>query len=39
VDLTQQMVNLIDYQADYQACSKAVTTGNNNLQTVVSLIR
>ncbi len=39
VDLTQQMVNLIDYQADYQACSKAITTGNNDLQTVVNLIR
>ncbi len=38
VDLTQQMVNLIDYQADYQACSKAITTGNNDLQTVVNLI-
>jgi flagellar hook protein FlgE len=39
VDLTAQMVNLIDYQADYQACSKAITAGNNDLQTVVSLIR
>ena len=38
MDLTQQMVDLIDYQADYQACSKAITTGNNDLQTVVNLI-
>jgi flagellar hook protein FlgE len=39
VDLTQQMVNLIDYQADYQANSKSITTDNTDLQTVVNLIR
>jgi len=38
VDLTQQMVNLITYQADYQANSKSITTGSNLLQTVVGLI-
>ena len=39
VDLTSQMVNLIDYQADYQANSKSIETGNTLLQTVVNLIR
>lgn len=39
VDLTKQMVNLISYQADYQANSKSITTGNTLLQTVVDLIR
>lgn len=39
VDITQQMVNLIDYQADYQANSKSITTGNTLLQTVVNLIQ
>ena len=39
VDLTAQMVNLIDYQADYQANSKSIETGNTLLQTVVNLIR
>ncbi|MGC9196529.1 MAG: flagellar hook-basal body protein [Syntrophobacteraceae bacterium] len=39
VDLTQQMVNLIDYQADYQANSKSIATGDNILQTVVNLIQ
>jgi flagellar hook protein FlgE len=39
VDLTQQMVNLISYQADYQANSKSIETGNTLLQTVVNLIR
>ncbi|MGC8494234.1 MAG: flagellar hook-basal body protein [Syntrophobacteraceae bacterium] len=38
VDLTSQMVNLINYQADYQANSKSIVTGNNLLQTVVNLI-
>ncbi len=38
VDLTTQMVNLINYQADYQANSKSIVTGNNLLQTVVNLI-
>ncbi len=39
VDLTSEMVNLIDYQADYQANSKSITTANTLLQTVVDLIR
>lgn len=39
VDLTQQMVDLITYQADYQANSKSIETGNTLLQTVVNLIR
>ena len=30
VDLTAQMVNLIDYQADYQANSKSIETGNTH---------
>lgn len=38
VDLTSQMVDLINYQADYQANSKSIVTGNNLLQTVVNLI-
>ncbi|MGA2403223.1 MAG: flagellar hook basal-body protein [Syntrophobacteraceae bacterium] len=37
VDLTTQMVDLITYQADYQANSKSVQTGNDLLQTVVNL--
>jgi flagellar hook protein FlgE len=39
VDLTKQMVDLITYQADYQANSKSIETGNTLLQTVVNLIR
>jgi flagellar hook protein FlgE len=39
VDLTAQMVNLIDYQADYQANSKSISTASEDLQTVVNLIR
>ncbi len=39
VDLTAQMVNLIDYQADYQANSKSITTDSTDLQTVVNMIR
>jgi flagellar hook protein FlgE len=39
VDLTAQMVDLITYQADYQANSKSIETGNTLLQTVVNLIR
>jgi len=39
VDLTTQMVNLIDYQADYQANSKSIATGSTLLQTVVGLIQ
>ncbi len=39
VDLTAQMVNLINYQADYQANSKSISTASTDLQTVVNLIR
>jgi flagellar basal body rod protein FlgG len=39
VDLTSQMVNLINYQADYQANSKSISTASTDLQTVVNLIR
>jgi flagellar hook protein FlgE len=39
VDLTAQMVNLIDYQADYQANSKSITTDNEMIQTITNLIR
>ncbi len=39
VDLTAQMVNLIDYQADYQGNSKSISIASENLQTVVNLIR
>ncbi len=38
VDLTAQMVNLITFQADYQANSKTVETGNTALQTATNLI-
>ena len=38
VDLTTQMVDLITYQADYQANSKSIATGSTLLQTVVGLI-
>jgi flagellar hook protein FlgE len=38
VDLTTQMVNMINFQADYQANSKSIVTANNMLQTVVNLI-
>jgi flagellar hook protein FlgE len=39
VDLTEQMVDLITYQADYQANSKSISTGSTLLQTVLSLIQ
>ena len=39
VDLTTQMVDLINYQADYQANSKSIQTGNDLLQTVMGMIR
>ncbi|MDR3570047.1 MAG: flagellar hook basal-body protein [Syntrophobacteraceae bacterium] len=38
VDLTTQMVNMINFQADYQANSKSIVTANTLLQTVVNLI-
>lgn len=37
VDLTTEMVNLIEFQADYQANSKSIQTGNDLLQTVMSM--
>jgi flagellar hook protein FlgE len=39
VDLASQMVNMIIYQADFNANSKSITTGDNMLNTVVNLIR
>jgi flagellar hook protein FlgE len=39
VDLASEMVNMIIYQADYNANSKSITTGDNMLNTVISLIR
>ncbi|MFZ2445926.1 MAG: flagellar hook basal-body protein [Syntrophobacteraceae bacterium] len=39
VDLAEQMVNMIIYQSDYTANSKAITTANNMLDTVVNLVR
>jgi flagellar hook protein FlgE len=37
VDITQQMVNLITYQADYQANSKSIQTGDDMLQIVMAM--
>ncbi len=39
VDLAKEMVNMIIYQSDYTANSKAITTANNMLDTVVNLVR
>jgi len=39
VDLAEQMVNMIIYQSDYTANSKAISTASNMLETVVNLIR
>lgn len=39
VDLADQMVNMIIYQADYTANTKAISTASNMLDTVVNLIR
>jgi flagellar hook protein FlgE len=39
VDLASEMVNMIIYQADYNANSKSITTGDNMLNTVINLIR
>jgi flagellar hook protein FlgE len=39
VDIGTQMVNMIIYQADYQANSKAIQSADTCLQTVVNLIR
>ncbi len=38
VDLTAQMVDLITYQADYQANSKSIETANTLLQTMVNMM-
>jgi len=39
VDLANEMVNMIIYQADFNANSKSVTTGNNMLDTVINMVR
>lgn len=39
VDLATEMVNMIIFQADYNANSKSVTTGNNMLDTVINMVR
>jgi flagellar hook protein FlgE len=39
VDLASEMVNMIIYQADYNANSKSVTTGNTMLDTVINMVR
>jgi flagellar hook protein FlgE len=39
VDLASEMVDMIRYQADYNANSKAVLTANNMIETVVNLVR
>jgi flagellar hook protein FlgE len=39
VDLAAEMVNMVIYQADFNANAKSITTGDNMLNTVVNLIR
>jgi flagellar hook protein FlgE len=39
VDLATEMVNMIIYQADYNANSKSVTTGNAMVDTVINMVR
>ena len=39
VDLSSEMVNLIIYQADYNANAKSISTANDTLNTVISLVR
>ena len=39
VDLGSQLVNMIMYQADYNANSKTITTADEMLQTVTNIIR
>jgi flagellar hook protein FlgE len=39
VDLATEMVDMIIYQADYNANSKSVTTGNAMLETVINMVR
>jgi flagellar hook protein FlgE len=37
--LAAEMVDMIIYQADYNANSKSVTTGNTMLETVINMVR
>jgi flagellar hook protein FlgE len=39
VDLASEMVDMIVYQADYNANSKSITTGNTMLETVINMVR
>lgn len=39
VDLTEQLVNMIMAQRDFQANSKTITTGNTLVETVTNMIR
>jgi flagellar hook protein FlgE len=39
VDLASEMVSMIIYQADFNANSKSVTTGNSMLDTVINMVR
>jgi len=39
VDLATEMVNMIIYQADYNANSKSITTGSTMLDTVINMVR
>ena len=39
VDLATEMVDMIIYQADYNANSKSVTTGNTMVDTVINMVR
>jgi flagellar hook protein FlgE len=39
VDLSSEMVNLIIYEADYNANAKTITTANDMLDTVINMIR
>lgn len=39
VDLAGEMVNLIIYQADYNANAKSISTANDTLNTVINMIR
>jgi flagellar hook protein FlgE len=39
VDLATEMVNMIIYQADYNANSKSVTAGNTMVDTVINMVR
>lgn len=39
VDLSTEMVNLIIYQADYNANAKSISTANDTLNNVINLVR